>query len=67
MNATIQCLKTVPELCDALKEFKGGRVSDDGAHLTILTCFLLFLVCFVFFRGQSKWWQFGWICYSCTA
>lgn len=25
MNATIQCLKTVPELCDALKEFKGGK------------------------------------------
>lgn len=25
MNATIQCLKTVPELCDALKEYKGGN------------------------------------------
>ena len=24
MNATIQCLKTVPELCSALQEFKGG-------------------------------------------
>ncbi len=25
MNATIQCLKTVPELCEALQVYKGGR------------------------------------------
>ena len=25
MNATIQCLKTVPELCEALQTFKGGE------------------------------------------
>lgn len=32
MNATIQCLKTVPELCDALKEYK-GEVSLSGGML----------------------------------
>lgn len=25
MNATIQCLKTVPELCEALQTYKGGN------------------------------------------
>lgn len=26
MNATVQCLKTVPELRDALRSFQGGTV-----------------------------------------
>lgn len=26
MNATVQCLKVVPELREALKDFKGGKL-----------------------------------------
>lgn len=32
MNATVQCLKTVPELADALKDYKGGRFNQFFGH-----------------------------------
>jgi len=44
MNATIQCLKTVPELCDALQEYKGGLLLTNLA-LNISSHALLFLRC----------------------
>lgn len=33
LNATVQCLKTVPELRDALKNFSGGLATDGSSLL----------------------------------
>lgn len=60
MNATIQCLKTVPELCEALKEFKGG------INILVAVLYLPTLKSNTFLRGQLEWWDVSWLCDSST-
>lgn len=41
MNATVQCLKSVPELRDALQKFEGSKVALKFEFLNIYRIFLI--------------------------